>query len=92
MSTSKTTTDLKEIQKWAEKREGKPSKVKGVDGKKGGGIIRIDFPGYSGEDSLEEISWDEWYQIFKDNGLAFLYQDKTSDGKESRFFKLVNEK
>lgn len=90
MSTSKTTTDLKEIQKWAEKRDGKPSKVKGVGGKKGGGIIRINFPGYSGEDTLEEISWDEWYKIFKEEGLEFLYQDKTADGKESRFFKLVN--
>jgi hypothetical protein len=89
MSTSKTTTNLKEIQKWAEERDGKPSKVKGVGGKKDGGIIRIDFPGYSGEDSLEEISWDEWYKIFNEENLAFLYQDKTKDGKESRFFKLV---
>jgi hypothetical protein len=58
MSTSKTTTDLKSIKKWAEERDGKPSKVKGVGGKDDG-IIRIDFPGYSGEDSLGEISWDE---------------------------------
>ncbi len=88
MSTSKTTTDLKSIQKWAEQRQGTPSKVKGVGGQEDG-IIRINFPGYSGEDTLEEISWDEWYEIFQDRDLAFLYQDKTSDGKESRFFKLV---
>jgi hypothetical protein len=25
------------------------------------GMIRIDFPGFSGEDPLEEISWDEWF-------------------------------
>jgi len=89
MSTSKTTTDLKSIKKWAEERDGKPSKVKGVGGKDDG-IIRIDFPGYSGQDSLEEISWDEWYEIFQDRKLAFLYQDETSGGKESRFFKLVS--
>jgi len=47
MSTSKTTTDLKSIKKWAEERDGKPSKVRGVGGKDDG-IIRIDFPGYSG--------------------------------------------
>jgi hypothetical protein len=89
MSTSKTTTDLKEIQKWAEARDGKPAKVKGVGGKDDG-IIRINFPGYSGEDSLEDISWEEWGEIFDDRELAFLYQDKTADGKESKFFKLVN--
>lgn len=90
MSTSKTTTDLKVIKKWTEERNGKPSRVKNTNGKDGEGIIRIDFPGYSGEDSLEEISWDEWYKIFTDGNLAFLYQDKTSNGKESRFFKLID--
>ena len=87
---SKTTTKLPEIKKWAEERDGKPSKVKSTEGKQGGGIIRIDFPGYSGEDTLEEISWEEWYEIFNEEKLAFLYQDETKDGKESRFFKLVN--
>ena len=87
---SQTTTNLDEIKKWAEARDGKPSVVKDTekDGK-GAGVLRINFPGYSGEDSLEEISWDEWYKTFKEKNLAFLYQDKTADGKESRFFKLV---
>jgi hypothetical protein len=91
---SKTTTDLNEIRKWAESRDGKPAVVKSTEnGKKGGGVLRIDFPGYSGENSLETISWEEWYEIFKDRNLAFLYQDQTANGKESRFFKLIsNEK
>jgi hypothetical protein len=89
---SSTTTDLNEIKEWAEARNGKPSKVKDVGKGKGGGIIRIDFPGYSGGDTLEEISWDEWYKIFKDEKLEFLYQDETANGKQSRFFKLVNKK
>jgi hypothetical protein len=49
--------------------------------------VCIDFPGSEGEDTFEEVSWDEWYKIFKSRKLAFLYQDKT---KESRFFKLTN--
>ena len=91
---SKTTTDLKKIKQWAEERDGKPARVKGTgnDKKDDGGVLRIDFPGYSGEDSLEEISWDEWYQTFKEKDLSFLYQEETSDGKESRFFKLVSNK
>ena len=42
-----------------------------------------------GEGKLEEISWEDWYKTFKDRKLDFLYQDRTADGKESRFFKLV---
>jgi hypothetical protein len=92
-SSSKTTTDLEEIKQWAEERDGKPAVVKSTaDSKEGGGVLRINFPGYSGEDSLEEISWDEWYETFKDRGLAFLYQEETAGGKESRFFKLINDK
>ena len=91
--TSQTTTDLSEIQKWVEERNGKPSLVKGTEsGKNDGGVLRINFPGYSGEDTLEEVSWDEWYKVFKERDLEFLYQDKTADGKESRFFKLINKK
>lgn len=88
---SRTTTDLKKIRKWAEERGGKPVRVRGTeDDGRGAGVLRIDFPGYSGEDSLEEISWDEWYDTFRDKNLAFLYQDETSSGKESRFFKLIS--
>lgn len=91
MSESKTTTDLKKIKEWAEARGGKPVRVKGTEGKGGAGVLRIDFPGYSGGDTLEEIPWDEWYDTFKSRDLEFLYQDKTADGKESRFFKLINQ-
>jgi hypothetical protein len=88
---SKTTTDLNEIKKWAGARQGKPVIIEGTEkGKEGGGVLRIDFPGFRGEDTFEEVSWDEWYKIFKSRNLEFLYQDKTADGKESRFFKLIN--
>ena len=90
MSSSKTTTDLKVIKKWAEERDGKPSRVKDTENGKGAGVFSINFPGYSGEDTLEEISWEEWYDTFKEKNLAFLYQDETSGGKESRFFKLIS--
>lgn len=90
---SRTTTELSEIRKWAEKRGGKPSRVVGTEDKdEQGGVLRIDFPGYSGQGSLEEISWDEWYETFQERNLEFLYQDRTADGKESRFFKLVRKK
>ncbi len=87
---SKRTTDHNEIRRWVEERGGKPATVKRTGGKDEAGILRINFPGYSGEESLEEISWDEFFRKFDEKKLAFLYQDKTSEGKESRFFKFVS--
>jgi hypothetical protein len=61
-----------------------------VDTRRGdGGVLRIDFPGFTGKGTLKPISWDQWFRIFDERDLAFLCQDKTSDGKISRFFKLV---
>jgi hypothetical protein len=87
---SHTTTDHNEIRKWAEARGGKPATVKRTESGGEAGVLRIDFPGYRGEDSLEEISWDEFFKKFDEKKLAFLYQDTTSSGEESRFFKLVS--
>lgn len=86
---SKVTTDHEEIRKWAEDRNGKPSVVKATH-EGDTGILRIDFPGYSGKESLEEISWDEFFDIFEDSELALVYQEKTKDGKKSNFNKLVS--
>lgn len=53
-------------------------------------MIRLDFPGYSGEQSLEPIEWDEWFQKFDESGLALLVQDETARGERSNFNKLVS--
>jgi len=87
---SKVTTDHDTIRKWAEARDGKPATVKQTEHGDGAGLLRIDFPGYSGKGSLEEITWDEFFTKFDEKHLAFLYQDTTSSGEESRFFKLVS--
>ncbi|SEI99133.1 hypothetical protein SAMN05216327_105152 [Dyadobacter sp. SG02] len=85
------TRDHDTIRAWVEKRGGVPSMVKSTGKKKDEvGILRIDFPGYSGGDSLQEISWDEFFQKFDESKLEFLYQEKTADGKESRFNKFVS--
>jgi len=87
---SKTTTDHQKIRTWVEQRDGKPATVKGTGGDGEAGILRIDFPGYSGEQSLKEISWDEFFEKFEQSKLAFLYQDQTSAGEKSRFFKFIS--
>jgi len=90
MSSAKVTIDHDEIRSWVEERGGYPAHVKRGSSKDDLGILRIDFPGFSGEDSLERVEWDQWFDAFEENGLAFLHQDETSDGKESRFSKLVS--
>jgi ferritin-like metal-binding protein YciE len=86
---SNVTTDHDEIRRWAEQRKAKPACVRGTGRKGDTGMIRLDFPGYSGGDSLQEISWDEWFDKFDDQGLALLYQEKTSGGQTSNFNKLI---
>lgn len=87
---SKTTTDHETIRKWAEERGGSPAEVEATARRGQTGIIRIDFPGFSGEGSLRRIPWDEWFQKFDESGLAFVYEDETSGGERSNFNKLVS--
>ncbi len=89
-STSKPTTNHDEIRRWVEERGGHPAVVKGTEGKRSGGVLRIDYPGFSGEGTLEKISWEEFFETFEEANLAFLYQDETKDGAESRFSKLID--
>ncbi len=87
---SKVTTDHDEIRQWAQSRGGKPSTVKRTGGRGDPGILRIDFPGYSGGKSLKEISWDQFFDKFDQQKLALVYQEKTAGGKQSNFNKLVS--
>lgn len=84
MASAKRTRDHDEIREWAEARGGIPTVVERT-----GGLLRIDFVEGKGsggrEDTLEEVSWEEWFEIFDDRELEFLF---VPEG-ESRFFKLV---
>lgn len=88
MAAGQKTTDHEAIRKWIEDRGGRPSRVRGTEeDEEGGGILRVDFG--EPEENLEEISWDEFFEVFEDRELAFLHQDATEGGKTSRFFKFV---
>jgi hypothetical protein len=89
-SETHTTTDHDEIRTWVEEHDGKPASVKGTESGDEAGVLRIDFPGGAGEESLEQVSWEEWFDKFDDNDLAFLYQEQKASGEDSTFFKLVS--
>ena len=82
-------TDHDEIRKWAETRSAQPACVKGTENQQGC-LIRLDFPGYSGAQSLQQIAWDEWFEVFEDRHLALVVEDRMADGKPGNFNKLVD--
>lgn len=91
-SRSTTTTDHDDIRRWIEERGGRPARVKGTGGEGDGGLIRINFDEPGGDDDddrLEDISWEVFFQAFDDNGLAFVHQDETAKGGQSRFSRFV---
>ncbi len=87
---SNTTTDHETIRRWAEGRGAWPAAVEGTSrGEDDPGMIRIDFPGYSGEEKLRRIEWDQWFKKFDASGLALVYEDTTAAGQRSNFNELV---
>jgi hypothetical protein len=85
---SRVTIDHEEIREWAETRCGRPSMVTGTGKGEGTGILRIDFPGYSGRGTLEPISWDEFFTKFEESKLALVYSAH-AHGHRSNFNKLI---
>ena len=87
MSEAMLTTYHDKIRKWAEQRGGHPATVKATsDGKPG--ILRLDFN--PKDEGLKDVSWDDFFTKFDGEKLAFLYQEHTKDGEESRFSKLIS--
>ncbi|WP_336205290.1 hypothetical protein [Nonomuraea sp. LPB2021202275-12-8] len=78
---SLTTTDHEEIRKWAEERGANPATMPGTGG------LRFDFPGCGGED-LEEISWDDWFGVFDQRGLNFVYHEHRKGDPHGNYFRL----
>ena len=80
MSTAARTRDEDTIREWVEERNGHPAQVKGTEG-----LLRIDFEDGDEREQLEQISWEDFFAVFEDRGLSFMYDPEG----ESRFNKLV---
>jgi hypothetical protein len=88
---SYTTTDHDVIRAWVEARGGRPAAVDGTGDEPehvpDAGLLRIEFR--DSDDSLDEVDWEPFFATFEDRKLAFVYQEQTSDGAQSRFSKFV---
>ena len=88
---SYTTTDHEVIRAWAQARGARPAAVAATGGKNDAGLLRLDFAGADdGEDGLSDVDWAPFFETFEDRKLAFIYQEKTSDGSQSRFSRFVS--
>jgi hypothetical protein len=74
------TADHGEIQRWITEHGGKPALIQG-------GILRVDFR--EREQGFEEISWEQFFQIFDEHALDFVYEEEPPEGGEVRSFKFV---
>ena len=81
---AETTTDHETLRKCAEARDGRPARVKGTGDVTDPGLLRLDFG--KPEESLETISWEEFFEKFEESELALLYEDEP----DNRFNKLVS--
>lgn len=90
MARAQATTDHDVIRSWIESRKGHPAVVRATEGRRKGsaGLLRVDFN--EPEPGLDAINWDDFFDTFDSNSLAFLYQEKTATGRKSRFHKFVS--
>lgn len=77
------TIEPQQIRKWAESRRARPV-LETESGDVPAPAIR--FPE---QDIGLEVSWDQWLASFEDGQWAFIWQDTTQDGQESRFCRVV---
>jgi len=91
MALSKTTQDHDTIRNWAESRGAVPAEDASTAKGKQTGILRFAFPKARNnkDGNLQEISWDEFFDKFDQNGLELIYQEKTAGGARSNFNKLI---
>lgn len=86
-----TTTDHAVIKQWIEVRNGKPTALRRNNnrGMAGEGLLRIDFPG-GAEDSLEAVSWEEFFEKFEKYELAFQYREDEKSGETSFYYNFAS--
>ncbi len=89
------TTNPEEIRRWVEARGGRPAAVAPLlqdeFGLKAIGALRIAFPEEHDKGNLEMLPWETFFEVFEARSLAFLYQERTSTGEQSRFNKFIKQ-
>jgi hypothetical protein len=92
---TRVTRDLHEIRRWVECRQGRPAArvplLFSQFRQEEIGILQIAFPDDPKRETLKEISWETFFEVFTARRLAFLYQERTETGEQSRFNKFIKQ-
>jgi hypothetical protein len=83
---AKTTTNHDEIRSFIESRGGRPAVVRGTSDTSGQAVLKIDL---MGDEGLEHLAWDEFFQLFDKNNLALRYKEQSVEGKAANMFEFV---
>ena len=89
MKDTVSTTNHNEIQQWAEEKEGIPATLKNQDEEASNLIIRILFSDDKNVDQAREIPWDQFFKLFEEHKLAFVYKHENFGGALSNFHRFV---
>lgn len=84
---TETTTDHETIREWVDERGSTAAQVTQPAGDDPGSLAVI--PEGKMDDSLKEVSWEEFFEIFEDEGLAFRYQTDRDDPDEQWYCEFV---
>lgn len=72
----RTTTDHQEIRRWAEEHGGSPAQMKGSSGgedENAPGSLRLHFPHSPTNESLEDLTWEQFFDKFDRGGFELEY-------------------
>ncbi len=84
------TRDPEVIRQWVEARDGRPATVPDTEHDGRPGVLRFIFDEGGEGGRLQEISWDDFFGVFTDRELVFIYQEHKADGSDSNFFRFDN--
>lgn len=74
-SSGETTTDHALVRNWMERHDAFPAHVTGTEGEGDGGLLRVGFADAQRPESLEEITWEEFFEQFDEKSLVFVYPE-----------------
>ena len=89
---TKTTTNHDEIRRWAHDRGGRPSRIHNTFGSTlDSCVLQIDFLHDKYDDDVQEITWEEFFDLFDREHMVLVYQTETEGGNLSRFGRIVRQ-
>lgn len=85
---TRTTTDHGTIRNWIESNDLAVARTAETDRSRSDGLTIV-TEGRS-DDSIKEVTWDEFFETFEDEGLAFTYRTETMGPEEQLYYEFVS--